>query len=204
MLGLLRRHAGNALQAHADLFFSFLQVTLLAVELTLQRRNLMLARVEGLHAAVEGLLTLVQAIFSRTDFAHAFFVLFFSLLLHTKDLILRFDNGFLAQGFSLLFCVGYQRLSLLRRTLAGSVRDIARDYVAESDAHDGTDDKPDNTVHALSFLFHGFMVTYKVYGIKNAGHTPGMSIRRPNGPHAYGVLSMQNADTARKLKHVLS
>ena len=152
-LGLLGRHAGNALQTACDLLDGLVELDGTLVELALKGRDLMLARVEGLDAAIERLLALGQAVLSRADLLHALAVLGLGLLLELEGLVLGLDDRLAAQGFGLALGVGAGRLGLAFRlghhilrflggALGGRVGDEARDDETDEGADDDADERP--------------------------------------------------------------
>ena len=154
-LGLLGRHAGNALQTARDLHDGLVELDGTLVELALEGRDLMLARVEGLDAAVERLLALGQAVLGRADLLQALAVLGLGLLLELEGLVLGLDDRLAAQGFGLALSVGAGRLGLSFRlghhvlrflggALGGRVGDEARDDETDEGADDDADDGPDD------------------------------------------------------------
>ena len=127
LFGLLGAHARSALEGLVDLDLGLLamaldgvlglfDIALAALDLSLQRRELVLAGIQGLDAAIEGFLALGDAVLGGAHLAHALLVLLLHLLLVAKGLVLGFHGGFTSERLGLLLGILDQACGL-----AGSV-----------------------------------------------------------------------------------
>ena len=127
LFGLLGAHARSALEGLVDLdlgllamaldgVFGLFDVALAALDLSLQRRELVLAGIQRLDAAIEGFLALGDAVLGGAHLAHALLVLLLHLLLVAKGLVLGFHGGFTSERLGLLLGILDQACGL-----AGSV-----------------------------------------------------------------------------------
>ena len=153
VLGFLGRHARDTLKALRGFLLDLSDIALAALDLALQRGNLMLPCVERLNAAIERFFALGDAILSGAHLFHALLVLRFGFLLEFESLVLCFEDRLFAHRLGLSFCVSNHVVGLLSSFLRRGVDYVAGDDEAESYADDCADNQPYNSGHMLPLPF---------------------------------------------------
>ena len=137
---LVGGHAGDALETVALFRDRILEFLLGLGDLTLHRRELVLALVQRLCSTVDGGFALGHAGFERLNLLAAFLVVVLRVLLELEYLVLGLEQGFLLERLGLLLRVLDRTLRVFHGTRGTALEQETVDGEAEGDADDQRDD----------------------------------------------------------------